>query len=226
MSFPRRCVALGAVLGAVAIGLAACGGSNQALGPGSYAHSKKAHRSTTHPTRPTQPAPPTSTQPPTPSTPSYLHPPSGQPWTMPGSAPWAAAQFVKAMNSVSWQWSTPAQYIYDARAYMTPAYYRLLDGVEQRAIRDGGAPGDAAYWHNLHVRKDGQYAVIDFAYVAAEAGVTPTSEVVRVAYWLGSVTGGVTEAVDTEHVPTIVDLSMEKIDGRWEVSGIQSPTAG
>jgi hypothetical protein len=109
---------------------------------------------------------------------------------------------------------------------MTPTFYRLLDGVERRAIGAGGAPGDATYWHDLVERHDGTYVQIDFAYVATEAGTTSTSEVVRVAYWLGSVTGGVAEPVDTEHVPTIVDLSMEKIDGRWEVSGIQSPEAG
>lgn len=226
MSNTLRSAAVGAVLGAVAIGFAACGGSNHALGPGSYAHPKKAHRSTTHPTRPTQPVPSPSTHPPTPNTPSYLHPPSGQPWTVPGSAPWVAAQFVKAMNSVSWQWSTPAQYLYDARSYMTPAYYDLLNSVEQRAIRDGGAPGDTTYWHNLHVRRDGQYAAIDFAYTITEAGVTPTSQVVRVAYWLGQIVGGVTEPVNTEHVAMIEDLSMQKVDGAWKVAGAQSPAAG
>ena len=217
--------AVAAVLAAVAAGLAACGGSHQAIGPGSFEH----HGAQPVPPRPhsgSPTSPSTSISAPTTTVPPYLSHPAGQPWLARGTAPWVAAQYIEASDSVSWTWRTPAQYLYDARPYMTRSLYRLLDGVERKAISHGGAPGDAAYWHRLVERHDGTYVQIDFAYIATEAGVTRTSEVVRVAYWLGSVTGGVTEPVDTEHVSTIVDLSMEKIDGRWEVSGIQSPEAG
>ena len=230
MSRPRP-VLVGLVLCATALCLAACGGSPQALRPGSYQHATSppaprrppaAGRGATSTVRPST-APATGTPAPTTTAPSYLHPPPGQPWTVRGSAPWVAAQWISAMNTVSWTWTTPAQYLYDARAYMTPAYYHLLDGYEQKAIRDGGAPGDNAYWHEQKARHDGVYAEIDFAYTITEAGVTPTSQAVRVAFWYGQVIGGVTEPVNTEHVATIEDLSMERLHGRWAVAGVQPP---
>ena len=229
-------------LGGVAVGLAACGSPSQSLGEGSYQHpTKPPAQARSRSIAPSKPSPvttvpssvttppqrsvPPTTAPPT-ASPSYLHPPPGRPWTVKGSAPWVAAQYVTASDAVSWTWTTPAQDLYDARPYMTRTYYRLLDDVEQKAIADGKTPQTATYWHDLHVRKDGTYVRIDFAYTITEAGVTPTSQTVRVAFWLGQVIGGVTEPVDTQDVPTIEDLSMQRTGGRWEVAGVQPPTAG
>ena len=219
-------------LGGVAVGLAACGSPSQPLGEGSYRPpTRPAVPVGSRPTIPSKTAPSSTTRAPRRSTPpstspSYLHPPPGRPWTVRGTAPWVAAQYVTASNAVSWTWTTPAQDLYDARPYMAPAYYRLLDNVEQKAIAHGETPETATYWHDLHVRKDGTYVRIDFAYTITEAGVTPTSQTVRVAFWLGQVVGGVAEPVNTQDVPTIEDLSMQRVGGRWEVAGVQPPTAG
>lgn len=68
--------------------------------------------------------------------------------------------------------------------------------------------------------------MVDFAYTITEAGVTPTTQVVRVAYWPGQIIGGAEVAVNTEDVTTIEDCSMVKVGGRWEVAGIQTGAAG
>lgn len=45
---------------------------------------------------------------------------------------------------------------------------------------------------------------------------------VRVAYWLGKIEGGVNQPINTRDVPTIEDLSMRRLGGRWEVTGVQA----
>jgi len=223
---------VGLTVGAVAVGLAACGGTTEGIGRGVYRPTTPPAHSTPGPAKtPTTPATTPATTPttgtaPTTTEPTYLHPPSGQPWTVKGTANWVAAQFLEASDSVSWTWKTPAQYLVDARPYMTPSLYRLEDGYEQRAIARGGAPGDDAFWHKLVADHDGTYIQIDFAYVATEAGVTPSTEIVRVAYWLGQIVGGVTEPVDTAAAPTFVDCTMHKIGGRWYVASSQPVEAG
>lgn len=106
---------------------------------------------------------------------------------------------------------------------MTASYYKLLDGVERKAIASGGQPGDAAWWKNLVKQRDGYYVRIDFAYVVTEAGVTPTSEVVRVASWLGQIVDGNDEPINMQDTPSIVDCSMLKVNGQWKVAGLQQP---
>ncbi|MDA8183857.1 MAG: hypothetical protein M0010_17450 [Actinomycetota bacterium] len=228
----RKVAVTALALGGIAVGLAACGSPGQSLGEGSYRPPTRLPVPVgSRPTIPSSSAPSSATRAlqrsaPSSASSSYLHPPPGQPWTVRGTAPWVAAQYVSASNAVSWTWSTPAQDLYDARPYMTPAYYRLLDGVEQKALAHGETPQTAAYWRQLRADKDGTYVRIDFSYTITEAGVTPTSQTVRVAFWLGQVVGGVAEPVNTQDVPTIEDLSMQRVGGRWEVAGVQPPTAG
>ena len=213
-------------VGGIAVGLAACGGPKQAIGPGVYRHQPYTTPTSTPSTRPTSlPTEPT-TAPTSTTEPGYLHPPSGEPWLVRGTANWVAAQYVSTANAISWTWSSPAEYLAEAKGYMTPGFYRLEDGVESRALANGGAPGDAAYWRELVARHDGTYVQVDFAEVATEAGVTPTTEVIRVAYWTGQVVGGVEDPVDTSAAPLITDCVMDKIAGRWYVASIQSPEAG
>ena len=223
-----RTAGVGLVLAATALGVAACGGQQAALGPGSYTHPSRHVPGTSAPKRPgATTAPPVPARPPTTTTePSYLHPPSGQPWAVRGSAPWAAAQYVTAEATSSWQWSTPAQYLYDARPYMTPEFYRLQDHYERKALVAMGTSGTDTFWHRQKVTKDGDYVVIDFAYTITEAGVTPSSQVVRVGYWLGLVTGGVTEPVNRNDALSIEDLLLHKIGGRWLVASVQPDEAG
>ena len=232
-----RTAGVGLVLAATALGLAACGGHQAALGPGSYTHPSRHVPGTSAPKQPAGPSPkappaagtthPATTTPSaTTPEPSYLHPPSGQPWAVRGSAPWAAAQYVTAEATSSWQWSTPAQYLYDARPFMTPAFYRLQDHYELKALVAMGTSGTDTFWQRQKVTKDGDYVVIDFAYTITEAGVTPSSQVVRVAYWLGLVTDGVTEPVNRNDALSIEDLLLHKIGGRWLVASVQPDEAG
>ncbi|MDA8358861.1 MAG: hypothetical protein M0Z95_21775 [Actinomycetota bacterium] len=214
--------------------LAACGSATSSLGHGSYHHKASLPPVAKTVPKPTAPKPvptpstPTTTAPvqrPAP-VPSYLHPPPGEPWTVRGSAPWVAAQYVQAIDQLTWKWSTPAQYLYDARPYMTKAYYDLLDSIEQRALAAHPTPETAVYWHQVKTEKLGYYIEVAWSYTIIEAGVTPTTQTVRVAFRRGNVFGGVSEPIATTHVLSIVDLSMQKVDGRWEVARVQSRTAG
>lgn len=109
---------------------------------------------------------------------------------------------------------------------MTPAFYHLQDHYEQKALRASATSGSDTFWHQQKAAKDGTYGVIEYAYTITEAGVTPTSQVVRVAYWLGQVSGGVTEPVNTNDVATIEDLVLHKVAGRWLVAAVQPDEAG
>ena len=233
MRTTRRRRATAVVIGALAaVLLAACGSATSSLGHGSYHHKTPPPPASTTVPKPTVPKPvpattPTKTSPQRPApAPSYLHPPPGEPWTVRGSAPWVAAQYVQAIDQLTWKWSTPAQYLYDARPYMTQAYYDLLDAIEQRALVEHETAETAVYWHQVKTEKLGYYIEVAWSYTIIEAGVTPTTQTVRVAFRRGNIVGGVSEPIATTHVLSIVDLSMQKVDGRWEVARVQSRTAG
>ncbi len=143
-------------------------------------------------------------------------------WNTPDTATWEAAQFVTAEKGYAWdQPGGIGGWALRAKPYCTTSYWASLDqqvrSAEAAQSPGHGDSGDNVYWQNVQSEKETLFIEPTAAYVITEAGVTPTSEWVRVTYDTTDVT-----ARNPDPAPQYggqEDVVMSKVGSRWLVSG-------
>ena len=213
-----RISAAASALLALVVALSACGGGHQTVGPGGYVPppsspqlASPAATSTTDET-PTTAAPASATEPRT----------NPRSWNTPETPTWEAAQFVTAEKGYSWdQPGGIGGWALKAKPYCAPSYWATLDhrvqSAEAAQAAGQGDSGDAVFWQQVQSDKETLFINPTNAYVITEAGVTPTSEWVRVTYNTADVT-----ARNPDPAPQYggqEDLIMSKVGGHWLVTG-------
>jgi hypothetical protein len=212
-----RIYAAASALLALVVALSACGGGQQTVGPGGYVPPLSS---------PQLASPATSTTDETPATtaPASATEPTTNPgsWNTPETPTWDAAQFVTAEKGYSWdQPGGIGGWAFKAKPYCAPSYWSTLDhrvqSAEAAQAAGQGDSGDTVFWQQVRSEKETLFINPTNAYVIIEAGVTPTSEWVRVTYDTTDVT-----ARNPDPAPQYggqEDLIMSKVGSHWLVKG-------
>ena len=200
---------------ALVVALCGCGGGrHQEVGQGAYIPppTTSAVPFTTDAGAPTNTAPALATE--TPTSPTS--------WNTPGAATWDAAQYVATERGYAWDqpggiggWTLKAK-PYCASGFWTTLDRRVQSADAARAAGQGDS-GDAAFWRQVQSEKETLFINPTNAYIIKEAGVTPTSEWVRVTYNTTDVTAH--NPAPAPQYGGQEDLIMSKAGSQWLVSG-------
>ncbi len=139
----------------------------------------------------------------------------------PGSAPWVAAQYVGAQNSVNWSHlfskkTHYAEWTSLVKPYVTSSMWAGISSLQQSAIRLGNNNPKLAPMSTWITEQRIESALIVQSSVMTAAGVTPTSEVVQVLYRIVKTGLGITSE---EVGPVQIEqLQMQKVGANWLVA--------
>jgi hypothetical protein len=136
-----------------------------------------------------------------------------------------AAQFVMAEKGYAWdQPGGIGGWVLKSKPYCTPTYWATLNqpvhSAQAAQAAGHGDSGDATFWQQVQSAKETLFIDPTAAYVITEAGVTTTSEWVRVTYNTTDVT-----ARNPDPAPQYggqEDVIMSKVGSQWLVSGEKS----
>lgn len=100
-----------------------------------------------------------------------------------------------------------------AKPYVTPSLWASIAADQEASLKQGGNGSPIPHWVQVH-RMD--YVLILHSGVMAEAGVTPTSEIVQVTFAVQKT--GLDLPQEETGAVQVVQLGMQKIAGKWLVA--------
>jgi hypothetical protein len=150
-----------------------------------------------------------------------------------GSPEWVAAQFTAMSHSVDYSWPNIGYWTTLVQGYVTQSYGSSLLQVAaaaQAATASGnGNSADAHLWQEVELGQEDIGAQVTSASVMPQAGITSTSEVVRVTWYPDAITKQIRAAGGSPRVsgsPQQAEDHMVKIGGKWEVASVTSAISG
>jgi hypothetical protein len=142
-----------------------------------------------------------------------------------GSPEWTAAQYTTLSNSVVHTWPSIGYWVTLVQPYVTQAYASQLAVLAGA----GASSSDAHLWQVVETNQEDIGAKVSSALVIQEAGVTATSEIIRVT-WYPTVLSKT--ARDAGVGPSVsgssqqADDHMTKVGSTWEVASVASASEG
>jgi hypothetical protein len=134
------------------------------------------------------------------------------------SAPWVASQYVSAEYGLNWQHLTSkrthfAEWSMLAKKYATSALWSTISASQEASLKQGGNGSPIPHWVSVHRM---EYVDVLHSGVMAQAGVTPTSEIVQVTFAIQKT--GLDLPQETTGATQVVQLGMQKVSGKWLVA--------